>query len=90
MSRAVLRAHNHLAGYTVIVSHPDRELHISAELLHFVEHLLIFLNRADSVFVAVKRPDRQVFDPGRINELFGSSKPLPADGAAAAKYDGSS
>ena len=42
----------------MVVTLPDRELHVATEAFHFVEYYLVFFNWADAVVVSMKSPDR--------------------------------
>ena len=76
----------------MIVPLPNSKLHVATNLFHFVKYFLVFFDRTDTIFVAMKRPDRNIFYFWWINKWFSASvfSPLPADGAAAAKKSGSS
>ena len=41
----------------MIVTLPDRELHVATEAFHFIEHDLIFFDRADAILVTMKGPN---------------------------------
>jgi len=58
----------------VVVSNPGGQFHDSSEFFDLLKYFDVFFNRAGSVFVSVKRPDRHVLDFRGINEIFCSAK----------------
>ena len=66
---AVLSTRNEFTGHSVIVTGPGGELHITAEFFYRGKNLLVFRDRANPVLIAMKSPDGNFRDLGRIDKL---------------------